>query len=661
MGDPPVSPEPRPPMSWIVAENLTKIYATHVVLRNARLRLAAGQRVGLVGPNGEGKTTLLRMLIGREEPTSGSLEISRGLQLGYLPQDPPGPGQATLWDSMLQAVAEIRRLEEQLDQLHHQLAETPDDAALLKRLGTAQHRFEVLGGYSYQKRLRRVLEGLGFQPSQYDQPLSQFSGGQRSRAMLATILANSPDVLLLDEPTNHLDIESVEWLEGFLAEQDAAMVIVSHDRWFLDRVVGQIWEVASATLTTYKGNYSAFVKQRQHRWKEQMRTWQAQQEYIQRTEEFIRRNLAGQRTKEAQGRRARLERFRQEEAIEKPAAHRAVEIQLPEPTRTGDWVLRAEELTIGYGPEAPLAAVESLQVDRGQRIAIVGPNGSGKTTLLRTLMGRLDPPAGSIRWGANVEIAHLSQTHEDLRPGETLVAAIARAAPAMDDQQIRTLLGSFGFSGDQADKTIAQLSGGQSSRVALARLIVSQANVLLLDEPTNHLDLPTRESLQRALDGFAGTILFVSHDRYLIEALAEQLWVLHDGRIRRVPGGWQAYRQWRESQPAGHAGPEAAEDKQKRKQRQQRRDQWHQARQAKRRREKLQRNYDRVEMQIHEIEQQLAEMTEQINHASQAGQTDRLEELGRQFARADSRLRELMGQWEQLAETLESETQESDA
>ncbi len=648
-------------MSWIVAENLTKIYATHVVLRNARLRLAGGQRVGLVGPNGEGKTTLLRMLLGREEPTTGSLEVSGGLQIGYLPQDPPPPGRATLWDSMLQAVAEIRRLEDQLDDLHHQLAETPDDADLLERLGTVQHRFEVLGGYSYPKRLRRVLEGLGFHPDQHDQPLAQFSGGQRSRAMLATILANSPDILLLDEPTNHLDIESVEWLEGFLAEQDAAMVIVSHDRWFLDRVVETIWQVASATLTTYKGNYSAFVKQREHRWKEQMRTFQAQQEYIRRTEDFIRRNLAGQRTKEAQGRRARLERFRQEEAIEKPAAHRAVEIKLSEPTRTGDWVLRAEELAVGYSTQTPLAAVESLQVDRGQRIAIVGPNGSGKTTLLRTLMGRLDPLAGHVRWGANVEIAHLSQTHEDLRPGETLVAAIARAAPAMDDQQIRTLLGSFGFSGDQADKTIAQLSGGQRSRVALGRLIVSRANVLLLDEPTNHLDLPTRESLQQALAGFAGTILFVSHDRYLIEALAEQLWVLHDGGVRRVDGGWQAYRQWRQGQPTGQVGPGRAENKADHKRKKQRKDQWLQARQARRRREKLQRNYEQIETQIHAIEQQLAEMTEQINEASLSGQADRLEELGRRYAQADERLGTLMTEWEQLAEALESEAQESDA
>ncbi|MFP4355666.1 MAG: ABC-F family ATP-binding cassette domain-containing protein [Phycisphaerae bacterium] len=639
-------------MSWIIAENLSKIYGTAIVLRDGQLRLAESQRVGLVGPNGSGKTTLLRMLAGLEEPTSGQLHRARGLGIGYLPQDPPEPGEQTLWDSMLAAVDEIRRLESQLDQIHHQLAEDGENDELLRRLGHVQHRFEVLGGYSYEDRLGMVLEGLGFTRAQYDQPLKQFSGGQRSRAMLAGILANSPDVLLLDEPTNHLDIDSVEWLEGFLARQEGAMVIVSHDRWFLDRVTETTWEVAEGRVSTFKGGYSAYVKQREHRYQEQMRTWQAQQEYIEKTEEFIRRNLAGQRTKEAQGRRSRLERFIANEAIEKPVRYEAVDLEFSPARRTGEMVLRLEGLTAGYQPDAPLVADVNLEVTRGQRIAIVGPNGSGKTTLLRTLMGRLDPLDGHLRWGANVQIGHLSQTHEDLHESETLVSAVYRADHSLNDEKIRTLLGAFSFTGDEAEKTVGQLSGGQRSRVALARLIVTESNVLLLDEPTNHLDLPTREALQEALTEFDGTILFVSHDRYLIEAVAQEVWAVHDGGIKRILGGWQSYAQWRE-QKAGQpeaAGParQADPDKQNRK------NEYEQARKAQRQREKIQRDHDRIEQKIHQTEEQLEKLTEQINRASQAGSTDEVEKLGHDYAAASRHLHELMQQWEQLAEKLEA-------
>ena len=647
-------------MSWIVGENLSRLYGTHTVFERASVRLADGQRVGLVGPNGEGKTSLLRILAGADAPTTGTLQVRKGLRIGYLPQDPPEPGDATLWDSMLEAAREVRSLEAELADLTHRLSEQASaDEALVRRMGEVQHRFEVLGGYSYEARLAGVLKGLGFAPEQFAQPLRQFSGGQRSRAMLAAILAGGPDVLLLDEPTNHLDMASVEWLEAFLQDLPAAMVIVSHDRWFLDRVVGTIWEVAWGRVETYKGNYSAFVQQREHRYLEQMRIWQAQQEYIAQTQEFIRRHLAGQRTKEAQGRRTRLERFMAEEAIERPREHHSVHLRLPPAGRTGDRVLRAADLAVGYEAGRPIVAVEQLDVTRGQRIAIVGPNGSGKTTLLRTLMGRLDALDGSVHWGSNVRTGYLSQTHADLKAGMTLIDSVRQIDPSLTADAVRNLLGSLRFTGDETLKDVTQLSGGQRSRVALARLMVTAANVLLLDEPTNHLDLPTREVLQEALDAFEGTILFVSHDRYLIQSLATHIWAVGDGAVRQILGGWQQYVAWRAGEAVASSGPAAKvvdeEARQRAQDRQERKAAYEAAKQAQRQREKLQRRHDEVEAEIHALEDRLKQLTRQVNAASAAGDMGKLETLGRDYAATDARLKDLFGQWEQLAVQLEAE------
>jgi ATP-binding cassette subfamily F protein 3 len=639
-------------MPLLVANNLRKSFGSLDVLMGVNATLSAGEKVGLVGPNGQGKTTLLRLLLGRQEPTEGSVDRVSGIRMGYLPQDPPAPRDLTLWDAMIQAVAEITRLEEQMAELQHRLAERPDDSRLVEQFGRVQLRFETLGGYSYRTRLEMLLEHLRFPREMFDQPLSQLSGGQRSRAMLAELLARDPDVLMLDEPTNHLDMETVEWLESYLKSAHPAMIVVSHDRYFLDRLVGKTWEISFGKLEAFKGNYSAYVQKRRERFEQRMRQWEAQQDYIARTEEFIRRNLAGQRTKEAQGRRSRLERFLAEEAIEKPREHHGIDLEFHPARTTGRKVLELRELAVGYSADAPLAQAERLEVSRGERIAILGPNGSGKTTLLRTLMGSLDPLVGQVRFGANVEKGYLSQTHGELVGEDDLMTSVLRAEPGLRTEDVRNLLGSLHFSGDDASKKVSELSGGQRSRVVLARLMATRANVLLLDEPTNHLDLPSCETLQEALRSFDGTVLMVSHDRYLIEAVATRIWVLVDGEIRDIPGSWEAYVRWRQRRDEAADAADAAPTG-KSAGRAEGKAAYEAGKQAQRRREKLKRDHARIEEAIHELEEQLGQLTTSINAASELGDMEQVEELGREYAGIDEQLQEQWRKWEQVGEEME--------
>jgi ATP-binding cassette subfamily F protein 3 len=641
-------------MSLIVTEQLEKSFGTNVVLQDVNVRLGQGERVGLVGPNGQGKSTLLRLFLGIQEPTSGRIQTAKGVCLGYLPQDPPDPRDETLWDAMLRAVREITRLEEQMLELQEQLAGQEQDARALARFGQVQLRFESLGGYSYQTRLEMLLEGLGFDKEQFHQPLGQFSGGQRSRAMLAELLAGDPDVLLLDEPTNHLDMETVEWLEAYLCSCKAAMIVVSHDRYFLDRLVEHVWEVSFGLVQTYRGNYSAYVRQRHERFEERMRQWRREQEYIEKTQEFIRRNLAGQRTKEAQGRRSRLERFLAEEAIERPREHREIHVRFAPRRRSGDLVLRAEDLQAGYDPDQVLVESEQLEIRRGERLAILGPNGSGKTTLLRTLMGQLEALSGTIRLGANVEVGYLSQTHAELIGEDDLITSVRRDQPQLKTEEVRDLLGSLHFGQQEVHRRIDELSGGQRSRMVLARLIASGANVLVLDEPTNHLDLPTCEALQEALGSFEGTVIMVSHDRYLIQAVATRVWLLEDGGIRQIPGSWQDVLRWRERRASGDdsvgSGPSAS----RQVDRCDKRASYEAEKRAQRQREKLHRDHQKIEKRIHELETRLRDLTRDVNRASEAGDMEQVESLGKEYSRLDTQLQQQWKRWEEVGLEIES-------
>ena len=636
-------------MSLIVGQGVGKYYGALDVFQNISFSIEHDDCIGLVGPNGEGKTTLLRILADLEESTSGTLQRKRDLRVGYLPQDPPMLGDATLWDSSLEVFADLRRMEAELAGLARGLAEAAGHDEALARYSELQAEFERREGYTYEGRIRTVLTGVGFSEDDFHAPLGHLSGGQRTRSLLARLLLEEPDLLLLDEPTNHLDLDTVEWLEGWMQTFPGSLVVVSHDRYFLDRVTARTWEMSFGTLETYRGNYSAYLRQRRERYDHRLKQWQAQQAFIEKTEDFIQRNISGQRTKEAQGRRTRLERFMREEAIERPRQHQRIRVRLKPPQRTGDMVLELRDLALGYAPGESLVRIPELEARRGQRIAVVGSNGAGKTTLVRSILREVELLEGSIRYGANVELGYLSQDHGYMDVDGTVLDAVRQVRPTMSPAEVRNLLGSFLFSGDDVFRRVGELSGGQRSRVALARLVVQEANTLLLDEPTNHLDVFSQEVLEDVLGDFEGTLLLVSHDRYLIQALATHVWVVDEGAVHDLEGGWDEYVLWREARTArvraaeGDARSDRREDREAQKQ----------VRRERKRVEKLQLRQEEVEAAIHQLEARQEDLSQRIGRAGEEQDVDQVHRLGAEYQVVQDEVQKLWSEWETLAESLE--------
>ncbi|MDY7009488.1 MAG: ABC-F family ATP-binding cassette domain-containing protein [Planctomycetota bacterium] len=644
-------------MSMIIAENVTKAFGSHEVIRNVSFRLSESSRIGLVGPNGGGKTTLLQIVAGRISPTDGKVHRRRQLRIGYLPQDPPAPRDRTIYDAMLDVFSDLRRMERQLNDLAGRMdrsgtsAGETDRTGLLKQYDQMQSRFEALGGYDYDKRIEKVLTGLAFGPEMWSRSLSKLSGGERTRAHLAGLLLRDPDLLMLDEPTNHLDLYSVEWLESWLQSFRGALIVVSHDRYFLDNITADTWEIDFGSLETYRGPYSRYLTQRDERYTERLRRWEAQQEYIAKTEDFIARNISGQRGKEARGRRTRLERFMREEAMTRPKEHRNINVSLSSGRRTGDKVFRASDLTVGY--DAPLLEIESLDVERGRRVAILGGNGVGKTALLRTLLGELDPMGGSVRRGSNVKVGYLPQTHEKLNPTDTALQAVMSAETDCLPQRARSALGMVLLGGDESLKRIDELSGGQRSRVVLARLMVQNPNVLMLDEPTNHLDIPSTEIMQNVLQSFDGTVVFVSHDRYLVQAVATHIWAIDDGRVRCIPGGWEAFSAWREGLTVRNGEKTAHRAAGKTKQ--DRKTEYRRNRKKANLMQRLRRRCEQIESEIEIVEAELTGLNDEISAAGEAGDKDRVQRLCREYPDREARLEALWTEWERIGEELGSQ------
>jgi ATP-binding cassette subfamily F protein 3 len=477
------------------------------------------------------------------------------------------------------------------------------------------------------------MSGLGFAGDDLQRPLAQFSGGERTRASLARLILGDPDLLILDEPTNHLDLSAVEWLEGWLRDWPGAALIVSHDRYFLDRTVDTIWDLGPQGMDVYHGGYTAYAAQRAERLRGQAAAYQAQHEHVEREQEYIRRNIAGQNTRQARGRRKRLERMLRQEAIERPRAGQTVRIRFSGPDRSGDLVLRTEGLVIGYrDSNAPLFRVPDLILARGECAALIGPNGAGKTTFLRTLLGQVIPLEGEVRLGASLQVGYFAQAHEGLVAERTVLDEIFATAPAMKPQEARGFLGRFLFQGDAVDKTAGALSGGERGRLALAKLVLEGANFLLLDEPTTHLDIPSQEVLQEALAAFPGTILLVSHDRYLVDALASQVWVIEPEaqELGVFRGGYAQFEEDRErARAAREAEPTVA----------------HRARPAAPRRrsgEARQRPED-VERRIAELEAALVEVEKAIVQAG--ADVGKVRELGTRYAELHAELEETLGEW----------------
>lgn len=548
-------------MPLVSLHNLSKAIGTRVLLEKVNLTLHPGDRVGVVGANGTGKTTLLRLVAGLDDATGGNVHIARGTTLGYLEQEPRFAGHGTVLEAALSAFKRVHELEAEIAAIRERLAHNPPATtlSLLKRQGELEHEFERLGGYTCRQRAEAVLAGVGFHGEAIHAPVERLSGGERSRLAIAHLLLQNPDVLLLDEPTNHLDVEGLEWLEEFLLDFHGAAVVVSHDRRFLDKFAERILEIDGARVETYKGNYSAYVRQRTERVARHNKLYELQQARIAHEERFVQKYIAGQRSKAAKGRRKLLERI---EPIERRPEHlKTIHVRIEPAVRGGNEVLNLEGVSKEYNGRRLFENL-TLQVLRGDRIGVVGPNGAGKTTLLRLIVGEERPSSGLVRLGHNIRIAYYRQDRNDLNPDLTVLDQVWMQAPQQRAGEVRSLLGMFLFTEDEVFKRVGDLSGGELARLALAKVILSAPNLLLLDEPTNHLDIPSRECLENALLAYQGTTILVSHDRYVLERVADKILEIKDGKAKLYPGPFSRYQEL--AHCAGGKAKEAAAEKQPR-------------------------------------------------------------------------------------------------
>jgi ATP-binding cassette, subfamily F, member 3 len=546
-------------MAIVTIRNVTKQFGTLVVLDDVSLELQGDERVGLIGANGAGKTTLFRLIAGELEPDLGTIIRARGLEIGHLRQEPDVLPDRTLHEEVGRAFDELLALERKLHELSDQMAACADQTGenspahrheasharlseLMEQYDRVNTRFIAAGGHTFEARMQEILSGLGFSRRDHDQAIGTMSGGQRCRAALARLLLEDRTLLLLDEPTNHLDIDAVRWLEKFLAGHRGGAVIISHDRYLLDRLCDRIVEVEARRVASYPGNYSNFVETKRIRELTQERQYEKDLEFIKKERDFIARHLAGQRTAEAKGRRTRLERrlAAGEFVTENVRARRSAKITFEEVSeRTGD-ILRCDGLTMAYG-DLSLFTNLNLRVAAGDRFGITGPNGTGKTTLLRIILGLVAPQSGTVSFEQKVTTGYYAQDQNTLDPNRTIVDEIRAARPEFSEHQARNFLAPFLFRGDDVFKRIGSLSGGEQSRVRLAILILQSPDVLILDEPTNHLDIASREVLEEALTEFPGTIITVSHDRYFLDRVVNRLLVLRPEGYATYAGNYSYY------------------------------------------------------------------------------------------------------------------------
>ena len=667
-------------MAILSFSNLSQAHGASDIFAGIAGRIANDGKVGLVGPNGVGKTTLLRILAGLDSPHTGQVHVTKEKRLGYLSQEAAATfarPDHTVYEEALTVFAPLLAMEAELRQMEQAMESTISDT-LFDRYSQLQIAFEHAGGYDYPVRIKQVLEGLGFNRHNWNLPLNQLSGGQKTRVRLGRLLLERPDLLILDEPTNHLDVEAIEWLESVLNSWAGAVLIVSHDRYFLDRVVNTIWEMSPGGLEVYRGNYTAYVDQRQERWERREEEFHTLKERLEKELDFIKRNIAGQRTQMAKGKLSRISRelmaieqggldimqgknwsqitseldisrfdLSVEEAENRIKGLRNPVIRPPDlrlnlvtRQRSGKIVLRTQNLQIGY-PGNPLFTTDDLELHRLECAALIGQNGTGKTTFLKTIRGQMPPLRGEVELGVSLDVGYFAQAHEGLNPDNTILDELLRFEN-MPISQARNYLAQFLFRGDDVHKVISSLSGGERGRVSLAILAREKANFLLLDEPTNHLDIMSQEILQSVLEHFAGTILMVTHDRYLVNRLATQIWELRDGRIHLFAGNYQEYLLARSEQTEKTRQIKAAAAETTSSS--------NGSSLSKNEQRKRAATISSLEKQIHEAETHVQTVTEQLQNATAESAFDKIQTLSIEYEQAQATLEALVAAWEKAHE-----------
>ena len=631
--------------------DVKKTYGGTEILRGVSFQVNPGEKVGLVGRNGAGKTTVFRLITGKESTDSGDVFKANGLKLGLLDQHVDFSTGETVHTAALSAFKEIHDIEAEMRALEKTM-ETDHSDPILERYAELQIAFEHADGFSYAARAEAILLGLGFTREMWSLNTATLSGGQKNRLGMARLLLSSADVLLLDEPTNHLDVNAVEWLENFLTEYDGSYVVISHDRYFLDRTTNRIIEIENGRAVTYTGNYSAFLEERALRREQQLREYENQQAFINKTQEFIRRNLEGQKTKQAKSRRNMLQRMERLDAVvsEKHGGN----FGLKKVERAGNNVLTVEELSIGY-EEKRLASGIDLSLHRGEALGIIGANGTGKTTFLRTVLGEIRELDGEIRWGTKTNIGYYAQNLEELEPRNEVIQELRRVAPLADNGELRSFLARFLFFGEDVFKLVGDLSGGEKGRLALAKLIYSQKNVLILDEPTNHLDIPAREALEAALDEYDGTIITVSHDRFFLDKIATQILAFEENGVEVFDGNYTGYHDWKAAKKSVRTdGSSDASNGSRRLAVTPRKEATNgeneeRTKLSKNQRDRIEKRIGEIESDIQMLESTIGSISAEIADPATSSDPSKLASATARLTNAETELSELYSEWESLS------------
>lgn len=633
------------------AQDLEQRFGGNTIFSNISFSVPDNARIGLVGPNGAGKTTLLKIMTGQQEPTSGQFTINKGLKVGYIAQENALDEDKTIWDEMLTVFDNLIEKNKRITKMQEQIAEHPEDEDLLKRYDQLAYDFEQEGGFTYQAEIKSILNGFNFKENTWQKVIGTLSGGEKTRLAFVKLLLQKPPVLLLDEPTNYLDLDTLDWLEAFLKNYQGAIITVSHDQYFLDHLANQIFELNFGKLTTFKGNYSQYVKERELMNNQQEAAYEKQQEKIKKEEEFIQKNLVrASTTKRAQSRRKALDKM---ERIKPPKHKQKVRINFTSDRPSGKEVLIAKDLTIGY-PDKTMVSDIDFQVNKNDRVAIIGPNGIGKSTLLKTIMKKIEPKDGSIKYGASLDIGYYDQELQSLDPSKTVLDTIWDRHKTMPEKDVRSILASFLFTAEDIDKTVGQLSGGQKARLTLTVLSLEKDNFLLMDEPTNHLDIEAKEVLEQALDTYDGTLLFVSHDRYFINELANKIISVRDGHAKIYNGNYSYYLDEKAKQAAA---VQEAEDEQTESTTSANQNkgklsyQEQKARDSQKR--KLERAVSEAEARIEKLEAEEQEIQTEMANPDIAASFEKLGPLQEKLSAVQEQLEQANNDWENALEALD--------